>query len=278
MVEMMMYALFRELILHTWKHIRPRVCLTANIENYTKSYKKDINDRIPKVKPQNPILLIVFHAAFAKVEHCRWVHFFAAVWWVECVCLMSAWNTISIGINIFQYNGLWPKLAISPNREQSAVLEPDSTNTSFDQKKNMWNQSQPFATIALTAHQQSAPNIMKLPLETANLVNKKTRLSCFMFLPLRRLTIHSHSCVFLCLHKFVLRILSKYNCYNFNNFRYFEYIFERKSTSRWFSSCPKFYWNYGINIGTKTIHRNVNGEIPCRRIRLAIFGRYNQIT
>lgn len=28
-----------------------------------------------KVKPQNPILLIVFDAAFAKVEYCcRWVH------------------------------------------------------------------------------------------------------------------------------------------------------------------------------------------------------------
>lgn len=27
-----------------------------------------------KVKPQNPILLIVFDAAFAKVECCRWMH------------------------------------------------------------------------------------------------------------------------------------------------------------------------------------------------------------
>lgn len=166
-----------------------------------------------------------------------------------------------IFFNIMDYGRNWLFHRIENKAQCSNPIPPIHHLT----KKNMWNQSQPFATIALTAHQQSAPNIMKLPLETANLVNKKTRLSCFMFLPLRRLTIHSHSCVFLCLHKFVLRILSKYNCYNFNNFGYFEYIFERKSTSRWFNSCPKFYWNYGINIGTKTIHRNVNGEIPCRR-------------
>lgn len=110
MVEMMMYALFRELILHTWKHIRPRVCLTANIENYTKSYKKDINDRIPKVKPQNPILLIVFDAAFAKVEHCRWVHFFlqfdelnACVW-----CLHEIQYLLElIFFNIMDYGRNW---------------------------------------------------------------------------------------------------------------------------------------------------------------------------
>lgn len=97
-----LFSFFRNYFTHMDTHSTACVPFfnipTANIENYTKSYKKEryINDRISKVKPQNPILLIVFDVAFAKVKRCRWVNFFCSFDEFGCVCLMSAWNTISI--------------------------------------------------------------------------------------------------------------------------------------------------------------------------------------